>query len=91
MDIDPNSLSHYEFHRQLLLASGIQVDIEYQVAYRIGLRVQQIGHLEVRIGPEELTERATAIFRFLPYSPVVTVVPQAARPKSRRFSYVPLQ
>ncbi|WP_116108329.1 hypothetical protein [Lewinella sp. IMCC34191] len=78
MNLDPSTRSHYAFHRDLLNSNGIQIDIEFLVAHRIGLRVQQVGNLDGLISAAELHDRATAIFRFLPYVPVVRVLPAAS-------------
>ena len=75
--LEPDVAEHFVFHRDVLLQQGIQVDIDCIVAHRIGLRVRQVNHLEVNIPAQELRERASAIFRFLPYFPVVRV--EAAR------------
>ena len=75
LDLEPDIADHFIFHRRVLLEQGIQVDIECIVAHRIGLRVRQIEYLELRIPVAELRERAAAIFRFLPYFPVIRVEP----------------
>ena len=77
LSLEPDVADHFVFHRGILLQQGIQVDIECIVAHRIGLRVRQVDYLEVDIPGHELRERASAIFRFLPYFPVVRV--EAAR------------
>ena len=77
IDLEPDIVEHFIFHRRVLLQQGIQVDIECIIAHRIGLRVRQIDYLDVRIPLPELRERAEAIFRFLPYFPVIRV--EAAR------------
>ncbi|MGB3799176.1 MAG: hypothetical protein WA952_05130, partial [Lewinella sp.] len=75
MNLDPSTRTHYLLHRDLLRASGIQIDIEFLIAHRIGLRVQQVENLDALSSPAELHDRAMAIFRFHPYSPVVRVLP----------------
>ena len=75
LTLEPDLADHFDFHRRVLLELGIQVDIDGIVAHRVGLRVRQIDYFEVPIPASELRERAAAIFRFLPYFPVIRVLP----------------
>ncbi len=84
MSLDPDTLNHFMFHRSLLLNSGIVMDIDYVVAQRIGIRVQQIADLDAIISAEELQERTAAVFRFLPYIPVIRVIPANVDQQSRQ-------
>ena len=78
MNFDPDTQTHFDFHRSILFSAGIQLDIASLTADRVELKIQQIGDLDVLIGADELRERAAAIFRFLAYQPVVHVLPAGA-------------
>ena len=75
MNFDPDTQTHFDFHRTILLSAGIQLDIASLTAGQVELKIQQIGDLDVLIGAEELRERAAAVFRFMAYIPVVHVLP----------------
>ena len=75
MNFDLDTQTHFEFHRNILLSAGIQLDIASLTPDQVELKIQQIGDLDVTIGADELRERAAAIFRFMSYVPVVHVLP----------------
>lgn len=71
--LDPDTERHFRFHQHILREFGVRLDIKCIVAHRVGLRIEQFRDLDVAIPPHELRERAEAVFRFLPYFPVVRV------------------
>lgn len=82
MNFDPDTQTHFDFHRNILLSAGIRLDIAYLTADHVELSIQQIGDLDVLISADELRDRAAAIFRFMAYMPVVHVLPAESTARS---------
>ncbi|PPK86050.1 hypothetical protein CLV84_2967 [Neolewinella xylanilytica] len=80
--LDPIAFAHFTYHRSILLESGIKVELWFAAAKSIELTIQQVDAQPFTIPHAELKDRATAIFRFLPYAPAITVLERIQIPVS---------